>query len=62
MVTVALVAFGVAIGAVSLYLGIVVGSALTHKHHADEVRRLKRMVTAMRDELRAWERGERPKE
>lgn len=59
--TIVLVSFGVALGAISLYLGILVGSVLTRKSHEEEIRRLRSMVVAIREELSAWERGERPK-
>jgi uncharacterized membrane protein YdjX (TVP38/TMEM64 family) len=60
-VTVALVAFGVALGSISLYLGIVVGSRLTRQHHQAEVRRLRGKVRAMSAELDTWRRDTRPR-
>lgn len=56
-VAVALVALGVALGVVSLHLGIVLGSSITRKQNREEIRRLRAMVVSMRAELTAWERG-----
>jgi len=57
LVTVAVVSFGVALAALSLYAGILVGSAITRKQHQQEIARLRGAVRTMRAELDSRRRG-----